>query len=153
MKVTLLAAATLASLVMLSGCSSAGTSSSQSVSVVGKIQETPIVDVSAYKAGFACAAGSPTGLTLNGQQIKLKDAAGKIVGIADLKGWTGDPKVALKPAGYGYVDGKLCSWDFTFKDVPTDSKFYTLEFADTRIAPETITNAELLKGPVIQVSK
>jgi hypothetical protein len=143
--------------LVLSGCGASGGSqdqqtedqSGETIDVAGKIQTAPYVGIYGEE-GYACN-GVQVTLKFNGQQVKLKDAAGEIVGVTNLEGWKGDPSVDLDPAKYGYNDGQMCSWDFSFPGVSVESNFYTLEFSDSRVTPPTITKEELINGPVIQI--
>jgi hypothetical protein len=134
----------------LSGCGTSSGADGQTIDVVGKIQIASFLGLTGDN-GNPCTGQGDISLGLNGQQVKLKDAAGEIVGVANLEGWMGDPSSDLNPAAYGYFDGAVCSWDFTFPGVTVDSNFYTLEFSDKRVVPPTITKEEILNGPVISL--
>jgi hypothetical protein len=138
----------LAALILvLSGCGVATGSGDASTDVVGKIQTKPYIGQFGEE-GDGCA-GPEFSHSFNGQQVTLKDAAGAIVGIATLQGWGGDPSRDLSPDSYGYNDGAMCSWDFTFPGVALESDFYTLEFSSSNVAPPTFTKEELINGPVV----
>jgi len=145
-------AAAGALLLVLSGCGASIETETpglddQNIDVIGKIQTVPYVGIWGEE-GSGCT-GPLISLDFNGQRVTLKDAAGEIVGVTNLEGWPGEPGIDLSPDDYGYNDGEMCSWDFTFPDVPVDSNFYSLEFSDSRVSPPTITKEELIDGPVI----
>lgn len=125
----------------------------ESRNVVGKVQTQPGFRIIGDDRG-PCT-GSLVSQKFNGQQITLKDSAGEIVGASSLGGWDGDTGLgdqkSLPPDKYGYNDGDLCSWDFSFSGVVVESDFYTLEFSDSRVTPPTITRDELMRGPVIEI--
>jgi hypothetical protein len=135
----------------LSGCGSSGSIGQQTVDVVGKVQTQPYFSEMSGPDGDFCS-GVPISQTFSGQQVKLLDAEGKIVGATSLEGWKGDPS---RDAGlndtFGYNDGDMCSWDFTFPGVSLTSDFYTLEFSDKRVTPPTITKEDLMTGPVVVI--
>jgi hypothetical protein len=129
--------------LLASGCSTSG----ETANISGKVQTAPLVGVFGDE-GFACV-GPEFSLGFSGQQIKLLDSSGEVVGITNLEGWPGDPNVDLEPGKQGYNDQGMCSWDFNFAGVSVESDFYTIEFSDQRIIPPSITKEELLNGPVI----
>lgn len=136
--------------LFLSGCAGIGGGQSQVIDVKGKVQAKSFLGVTGSD-GDPCTGAGPIVLELNGQEVKLKNAEGTIVGVANLEGWKADPSRDLNPDSYGYNDGELCAWDFSFPDVSLDSNFYTLEFSDKRVSPPTITKEELANGPIVSV--
>lgn len=153
MKKTIISVASLGLLATaLSGCGSMAGSAEQAnavtTDVAGKIQIQPVLGAT-KDDGSPCTGETPFSLGLNGQQVKLKDASGEIVGVATLQGWKGDPTRDLSPDKYGYFDGGICSWDFNYPSVRVSSDFYTLEFSDERVPSSTITKEELINGPIV----
>jgi hypothetical protein len=137
----------------LSGCGSSGSIGQQTVDVVGKVQTQPYFSEMSGPDGDFCS-GVPISQTFSGQQVKLLDAEGKIVGVTKLEGWDGEGARAEAEHlidTFGYNDGDMCSWDFTFPGVSLTSDFYTLEFSDKRVTPPTITKEDLMTGPVVVI--
>lgn len=87
---------------------------------------------------------------LKDSQVTLKTAEGQVVGVANAKGWDGDPAIDLDPQAFPFalVDGDLCAYELSFTDVDLSSDFYTLEFS-VNIAPVTLTKAEIESGPSV----
>lgn len=153
MKKALLSASAIF-MLFLSGCSSMEEpenqviDQAQAIDVLGKVQVVPFMS---GDDGDVCAPGLAAALEFNGQQVKLLNAEGAIVGLTNLKGWT-EPRediAGFDPAKYGYYEKNMCTWDFSFPGVTLDSNFYSLEFTDRRVSTPTLSKAELERGPVI----
>lgn len=125
----------------------------QGTEVVGKVQTQPYFSEMSGPDGDFCS-GPSISRTFSGQQVTLLDAEGKIIGVAKLEGWDGEgvkAEAAHLVETFGYNDGAMCSWDFSFSGVSLTGDFYTLEFSDSKVSPATITRQDLENGPVVVI--